>query len=200
MSLSPAAEQMTRLGAPRWSLFFLIKPSAGPWVRAWGGLGDYTLPADEVDEEGGTYLGIGLLAQVPAVRQLVGGVAERVDFVLNGVDPVTFGLADENASTVRSAPVHVGIVFFDQDWQPADPVAWLWEGTADTPGVDRDADPEGGIVRRVSLSVGTVFTDRTRPQPGFYTDADQRRRSPDDSFCSRVAGYSFESTVTWPRF
>lgn len=56
----------------------------------------------------------------------------------------------------------------------------------------------GEVVRRVSLSVGSAFTDRTRPQLGFYTDKDQRRRSPNDAFCSRVASYSVDSTIVWP--
>lgn len=197
--LPTVAKAMSAAGAPRWSLFFLLKTTSGP-VRAWGGLGDYALPADDVDEEGGTYLGIGLIGDIPALRQLVGGVAERVEFTLNGVDPETFALADADADEVRSAAVHVGILFFDHEWQAADEIAWLWEGTADSPAIDRSADGQGKIIRRVTLSVGTVFTDRTRPALGFYTDADQRRRSATDTFCARVSGYSIESTVTWPKF
>lgn len=194
--LPEQAAVMSASGAPRYSIFFLLEAASGP-VRAWLGVGDYPLPADDVDTTGGTYLGIGLVGEVPALRQLVGGLAERVEFTLNGADPITFALADDQVDEVRSAPVHVGVIFFDQDWQAADDIAWLWEGTADVPSVDRDGSSEQ-VVRRVSLSVGSAFTDRTRPQLAFYTDADQRRRSPTDSFCARVARYSVESTITWP--
>lgn len=198
--LPAEARLMTELGAPRWSLFFLLKTTAGEWVRAWLGLGDYALPADDVDAEGGTYLGIGLVSSIPALRQLVGGLAQRVEFTLNGVDERTFALADQSSDQVRSAPVHVGIVFFDADWQPVAPVAWLWDGTADSPSVSSSSGDGGGTVQSVTLSVGTVFTDKTRPQLAFYTDADQQRRSPGDTFCALVAGYTLASTVTWPNF
>lgn len=194
--LPEQAAMMTALGAPKYSVFFLVQTTTGP-VRAWMGFGDYDLPPDDVDLEGGIYLGIGLVGDVPALRRLIGGLGERVEFALNGADQTTFRLADQDAHTIRNAPVYVGIVFFDDHFQPVADVAWLWSGTADVVETSRDGQGES-IVRRVSLSVASGFTDRTRPQLGFYTDADQRRRSPTDSFCSRVAAYSVESTITWP--
>jgi hypothetical protein len=190
------ARAMSVLNAPRWSIFFLMLTASGP-VRAWLGVGDYEIAADEVDTEGGTYLGIGLVGDVPALRQLVGGLAERVEFTLNGADETTFVLADDQVGEVRQAPVHVGIIFFNEDWQQADPVAWLWEGRADVPAVDRDGSGES-ITRRVSLSVASAFIDRSRPQLGFYTAADQKRRSPTDTFCDRTAAYGIESTIQFP--
>jgi len=184
--LPEQARIMSASGAPRWSIFFHMACKSSV-VRAWLGVGDFALPADDVDQSGGTYLGIGL----------VGGVAERVEFTLNGADQTTFRLADDQVDDVRGAPVHVGIIFFDEDWQAVGRVAWLWEGTADVPAVDRDGSG-GRVIRRVSLSVGSAFTDRTRPQLGFYTDKDQRRRSPNDAFCARVASYSVDSTIVWP--
>lgn len=195
--LPEQAEAMSALEAPRWSLFFLLEAESAP-VRAWLGVGDYVLPADDVDLTGGTYLGIGLVGDMPALSQLVGGLAERIEFTLSGASDETLRLADDEASEVRNAPVHVGIAFFDQDWQQADDVAWLWDGTADSPSVDRSASENGEIVRRVTLSVGSAFVDRSRPVLGFYTDADQKRRSPTDTFCARVAGYGVDSTIQWP--
>lgn len=197
--LPAQAKAMSALGAPRYSLFFLITTTTGP-VRAWLGVGEYDLPADDIDVEGGTYLGIGLVGQIPALRQLVGGLAERVEFNLNGVDAITFGLADADAATIRSAPVNVGILFFDTEWQAADDIAWAWTGAADTIATDHSSDASGKMSRRVSLSVGSAFTDRTRPQLGFYTPGDQARRSEDDTFCERVPAMSPESSVVWPKF
>lgn len=194
--LPEQARIMSASGAPRWSIFFRMECKSSV-VRAWMGFGDFAVPADDVDTTGGTYLGVGLVGDVPALRQLVGGVAERIEFSLNGADETTFRLADDQVEEARGAPVHVGIVFFDEEWQAVSPVAWLWEGTADVPAVDRDGSG-GQVTRRVSLSVGSAFTDRTRPQLGFYTDADQRRRSPTDALCARVASYSIDSTIVWP--
>ncbi len=194
--LPEQAAIMSALNAPKYSLFFLIHTSEGP-VRAWLGFGDYALPACDVDPTGGVYPGIGLVGDIPALRQLIGGLAERVEFALNGADATTFRLADQDAHVIRNAPVHVGIVFFDDHWQPVDDVAWPWSGTADVVETTRDGQGDA-VSRRVSLSVASGFTDRTRPQLGFYTDADQRRRSPTDAFCARVSAYSIESTITWP--
>lgn len=190
------AAAMSAMGAPRFSLFFLMKTRTG-YVRAWLGVGDYALPADDVDLTGGVYLGIGMVGDFPALRQLIGGLAERVEFTLDGANPETFRLADADADEVRGAIVNVGVIFFDQHWQPADVIAWLWEGTADVVTPDRGSD-EGQITRRVTLSVGSGFTDRTRPHLAFYTPADQKRRSPTDTFCDRVPLYTQESTITWP--
>lgn len=195
--LSPVAvDLMTAMEAPRYSLFFLMQTVTGP-VRAWLGIGDYDLPPCDVDPDGGVYLGIGLVGNIPTLRQLIGGLAERVDFTLNGADERTLRLSDQDAHLIRNAPVFVGIVFFDDHWQPVFDVVWPWSGTADVVDVDRSGDGED-IVRKVILSVGSGFTDRTRPPMGFYTDADQRRRSPDDTFCARVSVYTVESTIVWP--
>lgn len=195
--LPEQAAAMSALNAPRWSLFFLLDCVGGP-VRAWLGVGDYELEPDDVDTTGGTYLGIGLVGDIPALQQLVGGLAERVEFTLSGATDETLRLADDDAADVLGAAVHVGIVFFDDDWQAADPVAWLWDGTADVPAIERDATESGEIVRRVSLSVGSAFVDRTRPTFAFYTPPDQKRRSATDTFCDRVPQYGIDSTVQWP--
>lgn len=195
--LPSGAEAMTAMGAPRWSLFFLLTLKDGSRVRAWLGVGDYPVAADDVDAEGGIYLGIGMVGDIPPLRQLVGGIAERVDFALSGVDETTMALANEDASLVKDALVNVGIVFFDEDWQAVAPPSWLWDGTADV--IEQEADGAGEqIVRAVKLSVGSAFMDRTRVSLGYYTDADQQRRYPGDTFCARVAGYAIDSTIVWP--
>lgn len=194
--LPEQAAAMAAGGAPCYSVFILLEAAGGP-VRAWLGVGDYDLPADDVDLTGGTYLGIGLVGEIPALRQLVGGLAERIEFSLSGADEITFGLADAQASEVRRAPVHVGVIFFDEAWQAAGPVAWLWDGVADSPAIDRGEDDDK-IQRRVTLSVGSAFTDRSRPVLGFYTPPDQKRRSPTDTFCDRVPVYTVNSSIQFP--
>lgn len=194
--LPEMAEAMSRLEAPRFAAFLLIK-LPDQYLRLWTGVGPIEVEADEVDEDGGEYLGVGLINEFPPLRQLIGGLAERIDFSLSGVDDLTLSLADEDASQVREAPVHVGIVFFDRDWQAVDPVSWIWEGTADSTSVSRQAG-SGQIGQSIRLSVASAFTDRTRPELAFLTDADQRKRSPTDSFCSRVNLYDGEHTVSWP--
>lgn len=187
---------LSESGAPRYAMFVLIEVSEGELVRAWTGPGDFYLPADGVDETGGIYKGVGLVGEIPAIRQLIGGLAERVEFSLSGVDEATRSMADEQADTVIGAPLHLGIVFFDQDWQPT-PIVWAWDGTADLPSVTGESQGLD-VIRQVKLSVGSAYTDRTRPQLSFLTDAAQRERSSDDDFCVRVAGMSIDSTIKFP--
>lgn len=187
---------MTEINAPKYSLFFLLLTSAGP-VRAWLGYGDYEIAPDEVDVEGGVFQGIGKVGDIPAVRQLIGGSAERVEFALNGADHDTFRLADVDAELIKMARVFVGVIFFDEHWQPVGPIVWPWCGTADVVDAQREGQGES-IQRSVRLSVASGFTDLTRAFLGHYTDADQQRRHPGDTFCARVAAMSVDSTITWP--
>lgn len=192
--LAEQAAAMSALGAPRYSL--LVRFGLAEPLRAWAGLGDLTIPADDVDATGGTYQGVGILGNIPALRQLIGGVAERLEFSLTVPSGEIFALADEDVALVRAAPVDVGIVFFDEDWQQS-AVAWLWNGTADVPSVSRTTNGLN-VIRTVRISAGSSFTDRTRPQHSYFTDADQKRRSPTDDFCARVDLYSINSTIKWP--
>lgn len=192
--LAEQAEIMSAVGAPRYSI--LVRFGTETPVRAWAGIGDLEIPADDVEPSGATYLGVGILGSVPALRQLIGGVAERLEFSLAVPSGEIFALADDEAASVRSAPVDVGVIFFDDDWQQSD-VAWLWNGTADVPSVSRTANGLN-VVRTVKISAGSAFTDRTRPQHTYFTDADQKRRSPTDDFCQRVDLYSINSTVKFP--
>jgi len=188
------AAAMSALGAPRYSV--LVRFGLEEPVRAWAGIGDLEIPADDVETEGGTFQGVGILGNVPALRQLIGGAAERLEFSLTVPSGEIFALADDEAASVRAAPVDVGVIFFDEDWQQS-AVAWLWNGTADVPSVSRTANGLS-VTRTVRISAGSAFTDRTRPQHTYFTNADQKRRSPTDDFCKRVDLYSVNSTVKFP--
>ena len=193
--LAEQARAMSEAGAPLYSVLLRIETPAQV-VRAWAGLGDLEIPADDVETSTSTYLGVGILNEVPALRQLIGGVAERLDFTLSVPGGEIFSLADEEVEQVRRAPVNVGLIFFDEDWQQT-PVSWLWAGTADSPSVSRQASGMT-VTRQIKISAGSAFTDRTRAQLSTFTDADQKRRSPTDTFCARVDRYTQTSTVKWP--
>lgn len=194
--LPEAAAAMTAADAPRYAVLVRIACMSST-LRLWSGLGDLDIEADDVDLTGGRFQGIGLIGELPAIRQLIGGTAERLDFNLTAPSGAVFDLGDADVAEVRSAPVSMAIVFFDADWQIAGAPVWLWDGTADVPSVNRSSSGLE-VTRSVTLSVGSAFTDRTRAQLTYFTDADQRRRSPTDRFCERVAGYTGVSTVKWP--
>jgi hypothetical protein len=160
------------------------------------------MAANNIDTQGGTFLGVGELVGMPVLSQLVNGTADRVEFTLSGVDASILALADAEADTVRSAPVHVALMAFDEDFQESTSPVWIWEGEADVPRVSRQSvageDGSFQVVRSMSLSVGSVFTGRRRANLSFMNGVDQRRRSSDDAFCDRASVYSSGTTRKWP--
>jgi hypothetical protein len=106
---------------------------------------------------------------------------------VNGVTAETIRLALEEAPSVKGAALHIGTVQFDEDWQTAGAANWQAEFRVDTLTVSSQAS-EQGRSRSITLSIGTDDTGRSRAPIAFFTDADQRRRSPTDKFCDHVAG------------
>lgn len=176
-------------------LMFIDSPEP---VRAWTGIGDLIVPPWSGDSEGGTYKGIGAILDIPALQQLVNGVASRVDFTLSGVDATIVALADSEAADIRSKDVIVGMQFFADDWQPVGDPLRIWDGEADVIRTDTASTPDFGRVRTITLSVGSTTTGRRRPSLQTFTRSQQRSRSPDDAFCDRTGLYSGDSELTWP--
>lgn len=193
----PAIAQLQG-GTTRAGLLFRL--STAPVVRLWGGIGDLEVDPDLIElEVGAVHAGIGELTGLPQLSQLINGVAERVEFSLAGagVTAQVAALAGAEAEAVRGAELNIGLLVFDANWQRLSPVLWLWAGVADMVGVSR-GDQKGQPVRTISLSAGSLLTGRRRPGHRYFTDADQRRRSPDDAFFDRVKLYNAGTTKTWP--
>ena len=116
---------------------------------------------------------------------------------MSGVDTTIAALADSQANLVRGAQIQVGVVMFDANWQPltitgSSIIRWCAEYEADTPGGSRD-----GATWSVQLSAGSAMTGRRRPQLSYYTDKDQRTRSPTDAFCDRVAQLNSGTSIAF---
>lgn len=165
---------------------YVIRIDTDPAIYLWTGFGTLDTPADAVDPAGASWRGAGGLLGIPSLKALIGGVAERVEFRLSGVDASILPLVTDDADEVDGAEVRVGSVEFDQDWQLIDGVSWEWRGIADQPGVGSAPSDEGRI-RTITLSVASADTRRANPQFQFWTDQSQRLRSADDAFCDHVA-------------
>jgi len=187
------AKSIVRLGV-FWRL------ATTPRVRLWSGVGDFALPADLIDIEGGAYIGKGSLVDIPTLDQLVNGVAARFDFSISAVGQTELlELADEDAANVRGSAINIGLLPFDAAEQPVGAMVWVWEGEADI--VTLDSRLEGDRrIDTMTISAGSLFTGRRRPTFRHYTDQEQRRRSADDRFCDRVTLYSTNYNKTWPKF
>lgn len=166
--------------------------ACSPVARLWSGVGDLPLPGNKLDPSGAVYRGAGALLQVPALKALMNGLADRVEFSVSGVSAETVRLAIEDRDSVQGAQLDVGYVNFDADWQP-ELVVWQWQGFADVLTTKSEANDQGRQ-RTISLSVASADTLRSNPQIARYTDADQRRRSPTDAIFSHVAGIAAGNT------
>lgn len=179
----------------------LIKSDDGgdppAWARMWGGVGDFPINADLIDTQGGIYSGFGEMLDVPALQQLINGLAERIEFTLSGVRAETLALIGSEAEAVRDAPAHLWMVPLGQDLQPLGAPIWVWEGKADVLRAKR-VGQGASASRSVTVSVGSIFTGRRRPKFRNFTGPDQRRRSADDAHCDRAGLYNAGTTRKWP--
>jgi hypothetical protein len=166
----------------------LFRLGSDPVAYIWSGIGDLDLPANSLDAGVRRYLGAGKLLELPDLEQLINGAADRIEVTISGVSAEAIRLSTEDAPSVKGASAHVGAVRFDRHWQLTE-VEWIGQLRADTLSVASQSS-DNGRTRSVTLSMGTDFTDRSRAPLAFFTDADQRRRSPDDAIFDHVAGIS----------
>jgi hypothetical protein len=168
----------------------IVRIACDPPALLWSGLGPLPVPADAVIPAPTIALGGGELVSVPDFQQLIGGTAERLDFTVSGVNEETLRFALEDAPSVRGARVDIGTIQFDEAWQ-IESVEWENVFEARSLSISRPQDNGSGIVTRsITLTIVQGSTTRSRANLAFFTDADQRRRSPDDDIFSHVAGIS----------
>jgi hypothetical protein len=167
----------------------LFRLAADPVARVWSGHGNLDVAGSVVDPAGARYAGAGELLDVPSLKLLVNGAADRLDFILSGVSPYTLRLALEDAPSVKDALVLIGEQSFDADWQLDGPPIWVWRGLADVLVTDSQ-ESQLGRQRTIKLSVRSGDARRSDPQPAYYTDPDQRRKSSTDAIFSHVAKIS----------
>lgn len=179
----------------RIGVFFRL--ATDPVIRLWLGVGPCAVGINTEDPSGAIYSGLGELINVPPVQQLINGVAERVEFSVSGVSENVLRLASTEANDVKGAACALGVGVFDKNWQFLGSPKWLFNGTADYVSLSQQSG-EGGAIRTISLSVGSLFTGRRRRGYSYLTDQDQQARRPGDRFCERTVLYSREHEKRWP--
>jgi hypothetical protein len=169
---------------------YVMRIGTDPVLYLWTGFGDLVTPGDAVDPLGATWRGAGSIVQLPAIRALINGIAERLVFTLSGVDAEMVALALEDAADLQGADVRIGRVMFDQDWQLAGAIVYEWRGLDPLVGISSSAGDGGERQRTITVEIGSDNTRRANPVARYWTDAGQRLRAADDAFCDHVAQIS----------
>lgn len=163
--------------------------------RMWSGHGDLIIPADIVESEPALYVGGGELLNAPDFDQGINYTAERIEIQLSGASMPMVQMALEAAAQVTNARVHFITMRFDMDWQLVE-VEYEASFRADKITVSSQ-DGDEGRTRTITLSIGTEDTNRNRAPMAYFTDQDQRRRSPTDAIFSNVSGITQGTTRTF---
>ena len=166
---------------------FGLRIDTVPPARLWSGVGDLSIPADIVEAQPATYMGAGALLNAPDFQQLINGSAERLEAQISGVSAEAIRLALDEAASVRGAKVHFVRFDFDDAWQLIG-VEYEAVFRADKLTVESQDEEGGARSRKLTLSIGTEDTNRSRSPLAYFTDQDQRRRSPTDRIFDHVAG------------
>lgn len=175
---------------------FIVYIACDPPAIFWTGHGPLRLPADAVLPTDVVAPGAGELVSIPDFQQLMDGTAERLQFVFSGVSDRTLDLAFEEAESVRNALVYLGRIDFGPDWQPLGPVEWEAMFQARELLITRDGSGDQAT-QSLSFTLASGDTARSKSPNAFWTDADQRRKSPTDTIGSHVAGITMGTSRRW---
>ena len=177
-----------------------LRIAADPVIRAWSGIGGCVIPADAVDVEGGRYLGVGWLRNIPVMEALINGAAESVTFTLSGVDPRTLELVD-GSEDLRGVRANLGLMFMGPRYQRG-AVRWWRRYRVDMVGTREvalaAADGGPAVEFSVALTLGSARTSRRMSQPSTWTHVEQQRLHPGDLGCANVSRLGADATRRWP--
>jgi|GEM_PF-3747441 len=164
-----------------------------PPIRVWTGSHPRRLPADDVDTEGGIYLGLAL-DRIPAMDRLLMGDAAQYTFTLDGLSDDLKSLVDTPAD-FDGARVSIGEYQFDSDWQPTGDVQWQATYDAEQVGFSSTQGEEDGRSLSVTLTVATSTTDRRR---SLLIHWSAKNANPTDRAFDYVNNYSLGTRRQYP--
>lgn len=128
---------------------------------------------------------------IPAMRQLVGGTAEALDFTFSGCPQIPQTWVDSKAA--NGCRIYIGEVDFTADLQQDGPAWIVWSGIIRSASADDDA-----ATATITLRAETTCATRRRAGLRTWTHADHKHRHPGDNFCKRVTKNGLNNTVDWP--
>lgn len=159
------------VGDPRWYGF-----QAGPLRTA----------------DGQIWEGTAGLGEISGLATPIGTTAPVATFKLSGVDARVAALARAASSTVKGRDASVFVQMFNADWSLLGPIH-IWDGELDV----MNYKALGNGVFSVSVTAETAWVRRNKPPYGYYTDADQKARFPDDRGFEQVSSL-VGKILNWP--
>jgi hypothetical protein len=179
---------------PGWLMYLESTPA----TRAWSGIGPFTLTAGSgPDTAGGTYLGIGVIVNMPSLKIPLGGSYASHTFSMSGISQEIMTLFDADRESVRGARLAWGRLELDATGQPVAEPEWLWIGRVDSPRMTRDGTTDP-VTRTIGLIAATGAVRRRIRQASYWTAPQQRAIDPNDAACDQVVHYSEGTDEIWP--
>src|SRR3990172_760179 len=99
--LTLSQDEIETLDSDTQRIGIFFRMATDPVCRFWLGIGDFNAAAHAYDANEETYQGLGLLLDVPALQQLINGVAERLVLRVDGISEKTAVLASADSSAVK---------------------------------------------------------------------------------------------------
>ncbi|GLK67002.1 hypothetical protein [Hansschlegelia plantiphila] len=165
------------------------------------------IPADHVETEpgGAFYQGFPGLGSMPALKQLIGGLSDDVEFSLPGLDRDLAQLFDIEADVAEGAEVYIGKVFYDERLQIVGAARWIWLGQGGEFTLERSGGTarDGGITdatQTVTLKVGSEQIIRAGAELQAWADAQHQNLHPGDKICDQTSELSQGARKAWPQF
>ena len=161
------------------------------WWTGWG----------DLRTSGRTWQGIGDLISVSGLPMSYKPSADQATFKIASATKEMQLLARQSAKRVYGRAVTVSMQFFEvfpdagQPWQPLGPAFTLYSGWMDQLTYKAARNEDGKMSRYIELTAEGVFVRRNAPANGRWTDADQKRRHPDDKGCERMPIYMNYSPI-----
>lgn len=179
---------------PLWFLFIDTAPTP---VRLFSGPASFILGPSGPDAAGGTYLGLGMLVNVPSLKLPINGAFAQHVFALSGVTANIVKLINVDREALRGARTAIGRMEMNADATPAGDMMWLWQGFCDGPSMSRNGHSNPPVYT-VSISVSSGSVRRKARQISLYTPSQQRQRDPTDTAMNMVPTLASGDIVTWP--
>ena len=155
--------------------------------RLWTGFGSL------VTLDGQQWSGLGEIGTIDGLSTAFNGTAPAGSLTVSGVDTDLIAVAVGETDDFVGRPVAIFLQAFNDRALSGNPCA-IAVRLMTALEVTRSATS-----RSLSISHETPYTGRNRPAGGFYSDRDQQKRHPGDTFCERAPMLIFQSRK-WPDY